>query len=269
MISNEQIQDFIGPDIKNLPLSSLPDAGYEDVRFSLRKAGLSGRILTLKMWEDIHEDVPSIGYFSRLRALKELHIGKAVGPLAYIEPYYKLVTYVPPDHLEPVREALWEAGAGHIGHYSRCSYTSQGTGTFWPEHGTHPFLGHIGQLNAEEEMRLEVIVPKWYQERVENALLVIHPYEEVAFDWIALKNRLGLAQAYEDGDGAWWFIEETPELVRAIMLHHPPTIHCEKVSWETRLKLAEQHIVVDMKQPGELLYPGLHKLWGDKKRLWE
>ncbi len=267
MLTLEQIQDFLGPDILHMP--NLYAANIDKVEFYLSCEGVfNSSVLPLQMWNS-NDTVPAVGPFGQRRALKALNIGKAVGPLYFIKPFFKCVTYVPQTHLESVREALWASGAGQIGQYSRCSYYAPGTGTFWPEDGTHPFLGGVGVLNEESEMRLEVVVPKWYQNVVEHALLTAHPYEEPAYDWIRLENRLGIPQAYCDGQGEWWFIEDTPELVESILHTNPPVVHCEKISWESRIALARRKISVDIKQPGELLYRGLQKLWGEKKKPWE
>ena len=118
-------------------------------------------------------------------------------------------------------------------------------------------------------MRLEVVVPRWYQDVVEKAIVAAHPYEEPAYDWIAMENRLGISQAYCDKQGEWWFIEDRAELLESVIKNHPPTVHCEKISWTSRVALARNQISVDIKQPGELLYPGLQKLWGERKKPWE
>ena len=100
----------------------------------------------------------------------------------------KLVTYVPPTHADKVRQALFDAGAGCIGAYDSCSWTSPGTGTFRASEGCHPYCGQIGQRHHEPELRIEVI----YEQRIENALVASllrsHPYEEPAYDLIALTN---------------------------------------------------------------------------------
>ncbi|MGN0186617.1 MAG: Nif3-like dinuclear metal center hexameric protein [Paludibacteraceae bacterium] len=105
----------------------------------------------------------------------------------------KLVTFVPTTHLEQVRSALFAAGAGHIGHYDACSYAGEGQGTFRAETGTHPFCGTVGEFHTEPETRLEVILPKFRQATVVSALLRAHPYEEPAFDLIALENAWPMA----------------------------------------------------------------------------
>lgn len=100
----------------------------------------------------------------------------------------KLVVFVPEKHLENVRSQIFKAGAGEIGHYSSCSFSSSGTGTFMAGENTDPFVGKKDELHHEKEQRLEVILPDYLQHSVVNALLKVHPYEEVAYDLIPLKN---------------------------------------------------------------------------------
>lgn len=94
----------------------------------------------------------------------------------------KLVTYVPAAYADAVRDSLFDAGAGHIGDYDRCSYTVSGTGTFRAGKGTHPFCGKAGEIHAEKEERIEVIFPDYKKSAVIGAMLSVHPYEEPAFD---------------------------------------------------------------------------------------
>jgi len=100
----------------------------------------------------------------------------------------KIVVYTPSSHVEQVREALCEAGAGHIGNYSHCTFQTAGTGTFLPLAGTKPFLGEIGQLEYAAECRLETIVPQSLSKQVLSAMLLAHPYEEAAYDVYPLAN---------------------------------------------------------------------------------
>ena len=100
----------------------------------------------------------------------------------------KLVTFVPVKQSETVKNALFEAGAGHIGHYDRCSYSSPGTGTFRGDETSHPFCGRVGEWHSESEERIEVVLPDYLKSRVVAALLQAHPYEEPAFDLIPLSN---------------------------------------------------------------------------------
>ncbi len=100
----------------------------------------------------------------------------------------KLVTFVPNDQAEKVRMAIFEAGAGKIGEYDQCSYNLEGHGTFRGSENTNPFVGEQGKLHFEEETRIETIFPVIYQTKVINALLKVHPYEEVAYDVYPLEN---------------------------------------------------------------------------------
>ncbi|MFW5752253.1 MAG: Nif3-like dinuclear metal center hexameric protein [bacterium] len=100
----------------------------------------------------------------------------------------KIVTFVPGSHEQKVREALFEAGAGHLGDYDSCSYNIKGTGTFRGLEGTNPFLGEKGKLSLEEETRIETIFPAYLSGKIVNALLESHPYEEVAYDIYPLEN---------------------------------------------------------------------------------
>lgn len=100
----------------------------------------------------------------------------------------KLYTFVPVAEAEKVRAAIFEAGAGHIGNYSECSFGVEGTGTFKGGEGTDPFVGNPGERHYEKELKIEVIFPAWLQGRVVKALLAAHPYEEVAYDIVSLAN---------------------------------------------------------------------------------
>jgi dinuclear metal center YbgI/SA1388 family protein len=100
----------------------------------------------------------------------------------------KLVTFVPHAHLDAVRNALFRAGAGHIGNYDETGFYSQGTGSFRAGAGADPFVGEQGQRHYEPETRLEVIYPLHIQKSLVMALIEAHPYEEVAYDLLLLHN---------------------------------------------------------------------------------
>lgn len=105
-------------------------------------------------------------------ALEEVHTDKL----------QKLVVFVPESHHEQVLEALWNAGAGEIGHYNRCSFNIEGTGTFMPGEAADPFIGKRGKLERVREVRIETVLPETLQRKVVQAMLKAHPYEEVAYD---------------------------------------------------------------------------------------
>ena len=94
----------------------------------------------------------------------------------------KLVVFVPPEVLDDVREALFAAGAGRIGEYERCSWYTEGTGTFLGGAGTEPAIGKRGREERVTELRLETVFPAERHEEVIGALRRTHPYEEPAFD---------------------------------------------------------------------------------------
>lgn len=119
-----------------------------------------------------------------------------------IEKLFKLVAFVPVSHLECVKNAMSNAGAGWIGGYSHCSFATQGIGTFKPLEGTNPYKGKPGEIEEVEEIRLETIVREKILNTVLNALLKAHPYEEVAYDIYPLANSgqkygLGMAGEYK------------------------------------------------------------------------
>lgn len=113
-------------------------------------------------------------YLTRRRPLRPL---KGVGD-------FKLVTFVPAEQAQRVLEAVWGAGAGHIGNYEQCSFSHAGVGTFKGGTGATPAVGERGVLEQVEELRLEVVVPPDRLEPVLGALRGAHPYEEPAFDVI-------------------------------------------------------------------------------------
>jgi hypothetical protein len=94
----------------------------------------------------------------------------------------KLVVFVPPDALDAVRDALFEAGAGRIGAYERCSWYTEGTGTFLGGDESSPTLGERGREEHVRELRLETVFPAELHGDVIGALRRAHPYEEPAFD---------------------------------------------------------------------------------------
>jgi len=100
----------------------------------------------------------------------------------------KLVTFCPVNDAEKVRTALFNAGAGHIGNYDRCSFNVPGTGTFRGSENSNPYVGERGKLHYENEIRIETIYPVYLESDVLGALHSAHPYEEVAYDLYNLGN---------------------------------------------------------------------------------
>jgi dinuclear metal center YbgI/SA1388 family protein len=100
----------------------------------------------------------------------------------------KVVVFVPNEAATQVEKAMCDAGAGRLGNYDNCSYCMSGEGHYRPLDGAEPWAGKVGAVHHESEVRLEVLVNKALCGRVVTAMLKAHPYEEPAFDIIALEN---------------------------------------------------------------------------------
>lgn len=100
----------------------------------------------------------------------------------------KIFIYVPDNHLDKVKNALFEAGAGNIGDYAECSFTVLGKGTFKPGSDSQPYSGTIGERETADEYKLEVLAPAYMASRVVELVRKVHPYEEMAYEIIGLDN---------------------------------------------------------------------------------
>jgi hypothetical protein len=94
---------------------------------------------------------------------------------------YKLCFYVPASHLEPVKQAVFQAGAGHIGAYDQCAWQVLGEGQFRPLSGSQPFIGHAGHVEKVPEYKVEVVCADVLIASVVAQLKQTHPYEEPAY----------------------------------------------------------------------------------------
>jgi dinuclear metal center YbgI/SA1388 family protein len=114
---------------------------------------------------------------------------REVGPLRRREGarQCKVVVFVPDADLGRVSDAMFAAGAGHIGQYSQCSFRLAGTGTFFGSDETNPTVGRKGRREEVSEWRLEAVCPEAAIERVVAALRRAHSYEEPAYDVYPLR----------------------------------------------------------------------------------
>ena len=119
----------------------------------------------------------------------KLGITKAVILKPLPDKLRKLVTFCPPSHSGQVRDAMFDAGAGQIDKYDCCSFGTSGEGTFRALTGANPFVGELGKLHTEPELRIETIFPAFLENDVIAALKNAHPYEEVAFDIYPISNK--------------------------------------------------------------------------------
>ncbi|MEZ4370660.1 MAG: Nif3-like dinuclear metal center hexameric protein [Polyangiaceae bacterium] len=101
----------------------------------------------------------------------------------------KLVTFIPTQHAEGLRLALGRAGAGHIGNYFECAFSSPGHGSFRPAEGANPYIGTLGETETVEELRVEMVCARKHLAVVSEALRQAHPYEEPAWEVYALEPR--------------------------------------------------------------------------------
>jgi hypothetical protein len=94
----------------------------------------------------------------------------------------KIVTFVPETHADIVREAIGNAGGGHIGNYTHCSFSVKGVGRFIPGEGADPAIGTIGNLESVQEERIEIVCERILAKKVMEEIRRVHPYEEVPID---------------------------------------------------------------------------------------
>ena len=95
---------------------------------------------------------------------------------------FKITFFVPESHLEPVKTAMFRAGAGKIGDYDQCAWQIKGLGQFRPLTGSDAFIGQVGHLETVEEYRVEMVCSSQNLLDAVNAMRDAHPYEEPAFD---------------------------------------------------------------------------------------
>lgn len=138
----------------------------------------------------IHTNLDHMANGVNARICKQLGIqqAKILSPKGNL--LKKLVTFCPEAQAGQVREALFAAGAGHIGNYSECSFNGAGTGTFKAGEGSDPFVGEKGRQHHEAEIRIETVFKAQDERKVLLALLESHPYEEVAYDIYPIANKL-------------------------------------------------------------------------------
>lgn len=179
-----------------------------------------------------HTNIDSVrgGVSEKICDLIGLKNKKILSPVS--EDLKKLVTFVPVDHADKVREALFIAGAGNIGNYDACSYTTEGIGTFRGGEDAKPFVGEKGEVHQEIEVRFETIFPKHLKGKIIGALLDHHPYEEVAYDIYALENNnsqagLGMIGELETPENSVDFLKRIKEIFRSGCVRHTEIVKKE------------------------------------------
>ncbi len=124
----------------------------------------------------------------------------------------KLTTYVPTDHDSALKEALFAAGAGSIGNYDHCSFSSEGIGSFRGNEAANPTIGEKGKTHYEPEQQIGITFPKHLQKKIIHTLKQTHPYEEVAYEVVTLENThqhlgMGMIGYWDEGLSETEFLE--------------------------------------------------------------
>lgn len=141
----------------------------------------------------------------------------------------KLVTYCPEAQAQTVRNALFEAGAGQIGNYDRCSFNTSGEGTYRAGDGSTPFAGNKNEDHVEKEIRIELIFHQYNESKIITALKEAHPYEEVAYDIHKLQNEdqehgIGMIGTLENEMALDAFLEKLKDSFHTGVIKHTPPI---------------------------------------------
>lgn len=163
--------------------------GVDTVAASTPKGALVHRMIrTGRSLFTAHTNADSAnpGVSDALAAALGLDVEAALEPATGAPDLDKWVIYVPNENAEAVQAAVFDAGAGHIGDYSHCSWTVTGIGQFLPHEGASPAVGSVGNVERVPEDRFEVVAPARARAAVLAALRAAHPYEEPAFDIFAM-----------------------------------------------------------------------------------
>ena len=102
---------------------------------------------------------------------------------------YKLIFYAPKNACEKIKKSVFSTGAGRLGNYEQCSFEISGTGQFKPARGANPYLGKVGELERVEELKVEILCSEETIRPALKALHDSHPYEEPAWEVLAVENQ--------------------------------------------------------------------------------
>jgi dinuclear metal center YbgI/SA1388 family protein len=172
-----------------------------------------------------HTNIDNIseGVNRKICSKLEIYKTKILAPLQ--NKLKKLVVYVPSEKADEVRSALFDAGAGNIGNYSSCSFNVEGKGSFRASEGSYPYVGEIDKLHVEGETRIETVFPAYLKAIIIEALLKVHPYEEVAYDIFSIDNNFEIAGSGMIGElptpiGELEFIKKIKDTFKCYTVRH-------------------------------------------------
>ncbi|VXB83285.1 GTP cyclohydrolase 1 type 2 homolog [Flavobacterium sp. 9AF] len=137
----------------------------------------------------------------------------------------KLVTYTIPENAVTLRNALFEAGAGKIGNYEDCSFSSQGLGTYMGNENSRPEIGEQFEFVENPEIKIEVTFEKHLESKILYALFKNHVYEEVAYELYSLTNKhqnigLGMIGEFKEGKSEIAFLHHIREKMQCGGIRH-------------------------------------------------
>lgn len=161
----------------------------------------------------------------------------------------KFVAFVPEDALEQVREAVFRAGAGGIGDYTECSWSTSGTGTFRGGAETDPTIGEAGEFQQVRELRFETLCPTHRRLDVARAFVSAHPYEEPAYDFVRLAtpSEAGAARVGTiAGRRAVVTSGELGPILARLLQEQPGSVVCAGASDFERALLAERDVELQL-----------------------
>ncbi|OHX65515.1 Nif3-like dinuclear metal center hexameric protein [Flammeovirga pacifica] len=177
----------------------------------------------------IHTNLDNMnnGVSAKICELLELENLKILSPKK--ETLYKLTTFVPSSDTQKVLDSIGTAGAGQIGNYSNCSFSSEGKGSFLPNDKATPSIGTVNKVESVTETKIEVQFPVHLKSNIINALHAAHPYEEVAYHVTKLENvnkevGSGMYGTYSEGIDANVFLQKLKDTFKVGAIRHTKII---------------------------------------------
>ncbi|WPP53102.1 Nif3-like dinuclear metal center hexameric protein [Catalinimonas niigatensis] len=185
----------------------------------------------------IHTNLDNISQGVNRKICEKIGLQKPRILLPKAQTLNKLTVFVPTENSDALLNALSEAGAGHIGNYTNCSFQVEGTGTFQPNELANPTIGERGKLEKVKERRIEVIFPAYLANQILAAMHQAHPYEEVAYYLHALENKnqevgSGMIGSLSEAMPAETFLAHLKESMQLHCIRHtqPPKGKIQRVA---------------------------------------
>ncbi len=100
--------------------------------------------------------------------------------------YCKVEIFTPKTHLDDLTEVFRKLDVGHIGNYSECISYSEVISRWKSLNGSDPYIGKIGKLTEEKELKVEVTCEIEIVDSLIQEIKKVHPYEEPVINVIPL-----------------------------------------------------------------------------------